>query len=178
MSACRLYLAAPADEDVKSLRQSLQQAHDMGADIAALRLPANPALGKLISFAQGLNIAVLIQDDIDLAASLKADGVEVASLEAYKNARSQLGPDALIGALCGNSRHDAMALGEAGADYIALAPDLIEWWAGLFEPACVCELDLSLENATDMIKAGADFIRPQNWADAPALTQLIAELGA
>ena len=58
----------------------------------------------------------------------------------------------MIGADAGRSRDDAMALGEAGADYIAFGIpahvedrttaeerqcDLINWWSEIFEIPCV-----------------------------------------
>ena len=176
--ACRLYLVVKPGEDFTMLADQISQAVADGADIAAMLLPemagANADSQKLITKAQDLGIAVLIKDDANLAKALGADGVEVADLEAYKSARAILGPDGLIGARCGASRHDAMALGEAGADYVALAPELIDWWAGLFEPACVCDQPVSLANAPEIIAAGADFIQTENLIDASGLTKLIA----
>lgn len=62
-----------------------------------------------------------------------------------------------------DNRHDAMVLGEAGADYIAFPaskPELIEWWAQNFELPCVA-WGVSREDQLVALKEiGADFIMP------------------
>ncbi len=65
----------------------------------------------------------------------------------YAAVRAALGPNAIVGVDAGHSRHDAMSLGESGADYVAFSLprqaadrvtaeqqhfDLIEWWAEIF----------------------------------------------
>ncbi len=136
-------------------------------------------LAPLIQEAQAAGAAALVYNDASLAHSLKADGVHIpqspndALAEQYEAARKTLGSQAIIGVGVGASRHDAMTLGEAGADYIAfgLASDthdynaarierqaLITWWAEIFEPPCVA-LDVETPtDAQDLAKAGADFI--------------------
>jgi thiamine-phosphate pyrophosphorylase len=106
-----------------------------------------------------------------------------------------LGSGAVIGIDAGLSRHDAMTLAEAGADYIAFgAPahlqdrdkararrdDLVDWWAAIFEVACVA-LDVeSPPEARQLAAAGADFIGvtlPAGLAAAPTRA-LVADMAA
>ena len=99
---------------------------------------------------------------------------------AYTAARAKLGATAIVGAACGASRHAAMSMGEAGADYVSIDAGLVEWWAGLFEVPCVAAEPVTPEDAEPLIAAGADFIRPalDIWQQpllAAAYARLIAE---
>ena len=67
---------------------------------------------------------------------------------------------------CGASRHFAMEMAEAGADYIGLANegegglDLIAWWGELFEVPCVALDPVEPDEAGALAGLGADFVRP------------------
>lgn len=131
----------------------------------------------IIGLGHARNIAVLIEDDVDLAKSLGADGVHLASHEdadaSYAAARASLGPNAIVGVDAGYSRHEAMSLGESGADYVAFGKprqgadqetaeehrfDLIEWWAEIFEvPVIALDVETA-DEAASLAEAGADFI--------------------
>ena len=82
----------------------------------------------------------------------RASGRHQGPAAAYEEARSILGRDGIVGVDPGISRHDAMTLAEAGAEYIAFgAPahlkdrdrarerrdELIAWWAEIFQAPCV-----------------------------------------
>ena len=117
-----------------------------------------------------------------MAKSIGADGVHMrADAINVARAREVLGPDAIVGSDCGLSRHDAMALGEAGADYIAFGAvgasdpdelddlaDMVEWWGGLIEIPCAAWLPSGADHAVlaRLAAAGADFIipGPEIWA--------------
>src|SRR5262249_41991165 len=77
----------------------------------------------LVEIAQRQGVAVLIADDARLARTVRADGVHLGInsdlRSAYKEARSIMGLDGIVGADGGISRHDAMTVAEDGADYIA-----------------------------------------------------------
>lgn len=134
-------------------------------------------LKPLVEVAQKAGAAALIAGDAQLARTLRADGVHLpwsSDLAArYAEAREILGARASIGVHGGKSRHDAMTLAEAGADYIAFGVpdgvrdvqgahdrrlDLISWWASIFEVPCVA-LDVETpDEAGSLLEAGADFI--------------------
>ncbi len=147
--------------------------------VATLLLPAGDAasLAPLVKLAQARGTATLIDGDARLARAVGADGVHLAWSadlpERYAAARAALGPDAIVGADAGTSRHDAMVLGEAGADYIAFSPppeaygdadraeaqaDLIAWWSELFEVPCVAFGVPSPDDAPALAAEGADFV--------------------
>jgi len=140
--------------------------------------PLTAAVAKpLIETAQQRGIAVFVIDDASLARITKADGVHLLwskdIAQRFSAARGELGVRFMIGADAGRSRHDAMLLGEAGADYVAfgIPPhvgnrevaeerqlDLIDWWSEIFEIPCVAFDVTSPEQAAGLCEAGADFI--------------------
>jgi thiamine-phosphate pyrophosphorylase len=126
---------------------------------------------------QARNAAALIVDDARLARTIKADGVHLSPgadvLERYREAREILGGRQIAGADAGASRHAAMELAEAGADYVAfgLSPDasdhdaavatrlgLVAWWAEIFEPPVVGLDCADVGEAASLSLAGADFV--------------------
>jgi len=155
---CRLYLAAPAALPA-DFAQTLAAVLAVG-DVACLRLTPGPDIRPLIAMAQARGSAVLLDGRPDLVASLGADGVHLGDPAAYDPARHLLGSAASIGVYCDSSRHLAMEASEAGADYVAFAPDLelVAWWAELMVVPVVAELGDDLDRAGDFIAAGADFI--------------------
>lgn len=138
----------------------------------------DPALAKeLTGLGQKKGVAMLIADDVALARSLKADGVHLTwskdQVSRYRDARDHFGAHAIVGADAGRSRHDAMGLAEAGADYVAFGipphvedvatarerqADLIAWWSEIFEVPCVAMDVASQDDAAAFYARGADFV--------------------
>ncbi len=157
---CRLYLRATATPPA-GFAETLTGAL-AAVDVACLRLATGPEAPKLIALAQARGAAVLLDGHPDLVAGLGADGVHLADPGSYQAARRMLGDRASIGVYCEASRHAAMEAAEAGADYVAVAPDLelVRWWAELMVVPVVVELGDELDRAAEFIAAGADFICP------------------
>lgn len=119
-------------------------------------------------------VAFIVNDDMALAKRIGADGVHLGQGDGDpRQARALLGPSAQIGVTCHDSRHLAMAAGEAGADYVAFGafyptttkpsnyrphPSILSWWSTLFEIPCVAIGGITPANAAPLIEAGADFI--------------------
>ena len=124
--ACQLYLVMPASTPQGSTKLAAALA---GGAVACLLLTADeggqfdPAVTRaLIKLAQAKGVATLIADDVVNAQLLGADGVHLKDDPfAYDEARRTLGPKAIVGVEVGLSRHDAMELGERGADYVAFS---------------------------------------------------------
>jgi thiamine-phosphate pyrophosphorylase len=131
-------------------------------------------LRSTIERIQAAGAAALLADDLGLAATIRADGAHVTRplvpdadlLDAYRAARARLGVTANIGVEVA-TRHDAMVVGEAGADYVAFGPavggaegrdELVAWWSALFEVPCVALGVASEDEARRLTLAGADFI--------------------
>jgi len=153
----------------------------------------------LVEIAQRANAAALLAGDAELARTLRADGVHLNVgkdlVLAYDGARAILGNRGIVGIDAGISRHDAMTLAEAGADYIAFgAPphlkdrdkartrryELIAWWGEIFEMPCVAFDVETREEAEALSRAGADFIAIRLTADATpaAIREFVAGIAA
>jgi thiamine-phosphate pyrophosphorylase len=133
--------------------------------------------GPLLDQSRRAGAAALVLDDAQLARALGADGVHLRAsddpLAAYRAAREALGKDGVVGVDAGISRHAAMVLAEAGADYVGFgAPphlkdrvkartrrdELIAWWAAIFQVPCVAFDVETREEAAGLASGGADFV--------------------
>lgn len=176
----QLYLITPPSID-DSFAATLAGALDGGA-VAALQIRLKDqtrdeirALAPdLIKTAHARDVAVILNDDPELAAELGCDGVHIGQQDGtVKAARAVMGRDRTVGVTCHDSRHLAMVAGEAGADYVAFGaffptgtkdaptraePDILTWWTELFELPCVAIGGITVDNARPLIDAGADFL--------------------
>jgi thiamine-phosphate pyrophosphorylase len=120
---------------------------------------------------QGGGAALLLDGHVELVARAGADGAHLTGLAAMEEALPSLKPDRIAGVGGLATRHDSMAAGEAGVDYVLFGePDArgqrpsveaiaerLGWWAELFEPPCV-GFAASREEAYEFAAAGADFV--------------------
>jgi len=188
-SYCRLFLATPDCFDPAALKDVLKAAIS-GGDIASLliRHEDGEQLAKaamaMTKMAQEAGIAVLIDNDVETAKACGADGVQIVGAgPQLHDALEQLGSDKIIGVYCGNDRHRAMSVGEAGADYVAFdnqpAIDenepIAQWWARVFEIPCVVQEPLDMEQARAAVAAGVDFICPPQtlWTNSDRARQTV-----
>ena len=185
--APRLYLATPVVDDPSSLLASLPGLLAQ-ADVAAvlLRLKTTDQrtmisrIKTLAPAIQDSGAALLLDGHVELVARAGADGAHLTGIEAMEDALPTLKPDRIAGVGGLTTRHDSMAAGEAGADYVLFGePDAsgqrpsveaiaerLQWWAELFEPPCV-GFAASREEIGEFAAAGADFVLVGDfiWAD-------------
>ncbi len=178
---CRLYLITPPKLDLATFRDTLAAALDAG-DVASVQLRLKDASDDDIRRAadllrpvvQGRDVAFLMNDRPDLAVATGCDGVHVGQEDArYAEARRSVGRDAIVGVTCHNSRHLAMEAAEQGADYVAFGaffptgtkqpktraePEILTWWSDVMQVPCVAIGGITVDNASVLIEAGADFI--------------------
>lgn len=179
---CRLYLITPpVIDDLAAFGRLLAQTLDAG-DVAALQIRLKGADDQVIAaavdalspIAQTRGVAVILNDRPDLAARLGCDGVHVGQSDMpYGEARRLMGPNAMIGVTCHDSRHLAMEAAEAGADYVAFGaffptttkdaptraePDILSIWQETMEVPCVAIGGITADNAEGLAAAGADFL--------------------
>jgi thiamine-phosphate pyrophosphorylase len=174
----RLYLATPVVDDPSSLMAGLPGLL-AGADVAAVLLRLEPTdqrtmisrVKALAPAIQDSGAALLLDGHVELVARAGADGAHLTGIEAMEDALPTLKPDRIAGVGGLTTRHDSMAAGEAGADYVLFGePDAraqrpsieaiaerLQWWAELFEPPCV-GFAASREEAGEFAAAGADFV--------------------
>lgn len=84
--------------------------------------PGNARLlgGRLLELCRARQVPLLINDDIELARTLAADGVHLGRDDGdIATARARLGPSAIIGVSCYNDLARALHMQAAGADYVA-----------------------------------------------------------
>ena len=138
------------------------------------------------------DVPLIVTDHAALVDRLGLDGVHLSDPRSLRKLRTDWGPDPIIGAYCGTSRHDGMLAGEAGADYVAFGPagiaslgtgeraevELFEWWSQMIELPVVAEGALApatieaLAQATDFIALGEEIWSTDD--PAAALTRLTA----
>jgi thiamine-phosphate pyrophosphorylase len=183
----RLYLATPLVDDPASLIASLPGLL-AGADVAAVLVRLKPTdqrtmisrVKALAPAIQDNGAALLLDGHVELVARSAADGAHLTGIAAMEEALPSLKPDRIAGVGGLTSRHDSMAAGEAGADYVlfgepdengqrpslAAIAERLDWWAELFEPPCV-GFAISPEEAYEFAAAGADFVLVGDfiWAD-------------
>jgi len=178
----RLYLITPpAIPDLGAFAATLDAALAAG-DVAALQIRLKPAdeaeirqaVRVLAPVARSHGVAVILNDRLDLAADLGCDGVHVGQSDAsVASARRLMGPDAMIGATCHDSRDLAMDAAEAGADYVAFGAffptdtketthrpglEVLTIWQETIEVPCVAIGGITVDNVASLAEAGADFV--------------------
>lgn len=160
-------------------------------DATALPAPARgPALAAAREACHRRTAAFLVHNDAAAARAASADGVHLDDPAKVAATRSQLGPDAIIGAACGRSRHIAMVAGEAGADYVMLGAldrpvedgdellELVAWWNELFVIPCAVAGRLTPDRAAAFVRAGADLVAvTAGGNDIPELARTVRAIG-
>lgn len=157
----------PGPSVLERLRAALASAKFASA---LVRAPHGQTLDAAIArpfveLIQAQDVAALIDDDAQLARTLRADGVHLRPSEdlesRLRDAREILGTRYIVGAQAA-SRHDAMMAGEQGAEYVAFAgdeqDDFVAWWAEIFEIPCVALDAADPVAAALMASLGADFV--------------------
>ncbi len=192
---CRLYLITPpALPDLDAFVQTLTRTLNAG-DVAALQIRLKDAdddtvrrvVDALRPVAQDREVAVILNDRPDLAAETGCDGVHIGQEDApYAAARKIMGPDAIVGVTCHDSRHMAMEAAEAGADYVAFGAffdtatkdaktraeiELLTWWQDVMTVPCVAIGGITPDNGRPLVEAGADFLAVSSgvwaWPEGP-----------
>jgi thiamine-phosphate pyrophosphorylase len=194
----RIYLATPDVDDPSPLIASLPRLL-AGADVAAVLLRLKPTdqrtmisrVKVLAPVVQASGAALLLDGHVELAARAGADGAHLTGIQAMEEALPSLKPDRIAGVGGLATRHDSMAAGEAGADYVLFGePDArgqrpsgeaiaerLQWWAELFEPPCV-GYAASRDEAYAFAAAGADFVLAGDfiWADPRGAAAALMEV--
>lgn len=199
----QIYLVTPSDFDLDIFPDRLGAVLD-AAPVACIRLALATkdedriarCADALRSVAHARDVALVIETHVLLVERLGLDGVHLTDGgRSVRKLRKDLGPDAIIGAYCGTTRHDGLAAAEAGADYVAFgpvgqttlgdgslaAPELFDWWSEMIEVPVVAEGALSaalvekLGPITDFFGIGDEIWQSSD--AVAALKTLLAPLG-
>jgi thiamine-phosphate pyrophosphorylase len=180
MAPPRLHLVVPETTGQHAIR-CLAAICAVG-DVASALAPGE-LVHALMPIAAKHSVALLSADEKHAQA---CDGIEIATRADYDHARKLLGPDKIIGGLAGVSRHVAMDLAEAGADYVAfhqarLKPHdepIIQWWSNLFEVPCIAADPVGPESVAQLLTQQPDFIRPPDsiWTSPEEARRIVTEL--
>ena len=185
--APRLYLATPEIDEPSAIVRMLPDllaAADVAAVLVRLKQTDQRSmisrLKQLAPVIQNAGAALLVEGHVELVARAGADGAHLAGIAALQEALPSLKPDRIAGVGALATRHDSMAAGELGADYVLFGePDAnggrpssqaiaerLQWWDELFEPPCV-GFAVSLDEIGEFVAAGADFVLVGDlvWAD-------------
>jgi len=199
----QIYLITPPDFELSDFPDRLAAVLD-AHPIACVRLALSTkdedrvarAADALREVTHARDVALVISDHLLMVERLGLDGVHLSdAARTVRHARKELGEDAIVGCYCGPTKHDGMAAGEAGADYVSFGPvrpsalgdgsfaelDLFQWWSEVIEVPVVAEGALD-EEMIRTLAPYTDFfgIGDEIWSqdDAPAaLAKLIAAIG-
>jgi thiamine-phosphate pyrophosphorylase len=199
----QIYLITPPEIELSSFPDVLASVLD-AHPIACVRLALSTrdedrlsrAADALREVTHARDVALVISDHLLLVERLGLDGVHLSdAARSVRYTRKELGEDAIVGSFCGISRHDGMAAGEAGADYISFGPvqasplddgsfaelDVFQWWSEMIEVPVVAEgaLDAAMVRTltpyTDFFGVGDEIWQQDN--PAAALGELIKAMG-
>jgi thiamine-phosphate pyrophosphorylase len=197
---CRLYLITPSSIILDDFAPLLKDTLAAG-DVACLQLRLKDigeddirrAGERLLPIAADAGTALVINDRPDIAVQIDADGAHVGQDDmSALDARHILGPNRILGVTCHDSRHLAMVAAEHDADYVAFGaffptqtkdaktratPEILTWWADLFEIPSVAIGGITHENAANLMQAGADFLAVSGsvWNYAAGSAQAVAD---
>jgi len=198
----RLYLTTPRNFDPEPFAALVDRALTAHG-VACLRLDLGDApeeawlaaANHLLPVAHAHDVALVIAEHHRLVGPLGLDGVHLGSSRTpVRELRKKLGPDRIIGAFAGVSRHVGITLAEAGADYVAFGPvaesgglgdgsraedGLFHWWAEMIETPVVAEGGVTPADASRLAPY-ADFVVPDPavWAAAGGIEAALAPYAA
>jgi thiamine-phosphate pyrophosphorylase len=197
----QIYLITPPDIELSSFPGQLAEVLD-SQEIACVRMALatrdedrlSRAGDALREVTHARDVALVITDHLLLVERLGLDGVHLSdAARSLRQARKALEPDAIVGAYCGQSRHDGMTAGEAGADYVSFGPlqasalgdgahaeaDLFQWWSEMIEIPVVAEGGLDLDTVRGLAPYTDFFgIGDEIWQQDDSKAALRALVGA
>ncbi|NNK78001.1 MAG: thiamine phosphate synthase, partial [Litoreibacter sp.] len=146
--------------------------------------------------AHSRDIPLVIDTHYRMVERLGLDGVHLPDgARSVVAVRKELGSEPVVGAYCGQSRHEGMYAGERGCDYVAFGPlsdtglgdgnvadfETFEWWSQMIELPVVAEGALDMR-AIETLAPVTDFfaIGEEIWGSedpVAALKALLVPLG-
>jgi thiamine-phosphate pyrophosphorylase len=144
----------------------------------------------VVALAKRYNVPVIINDDLDHALELGAEGAHLGRDDGNLNAARKKLKGRLLGASCYNDARLARAAVAEGADYVAFGsvfdsptkPDAVRAPLSLFAESLgvpLCAIGgITLQNAPEVIAAGADLVAViSDLFEAPDIRARAADYG-
>ena len=180
-SSTKLYLITPPKINLNKFAISLDEVLKTSL-VSCLQLRLKDVKDKdiieaariLKPICSNYDVPFILNDRLDLVRELEADGVHLGQEDAsILEARKLLGPNAIIGASCYNSKHRAMEAAEAGANYVAFGAffdtktknpktrakiNTIKDWVFISNVPCVAIGGINPSNCIELVSAGVDFL--------------------
>jgi len=175
-----LYAITPDERSTGELARKLRLALAGGASIVQYRSKsAGPAMRReqgeaLLALCRASRVPLIVNDDLDLAEAIGADGLHLGREDApIAAARRRLGPAKILGASCYDQLALAVAARDAGADYVAFGsafasrtkPGAVRAPLALYREAkshlgcpIVAIGGITSRNAQSLIEAGVDSV--------------------
>jgi thiamine-phosphate pyrophosphorylase len=186
MPKCGLYAITPDGKTAAEILEFTEAVLKGGAKVVQYRFKAQPPYppskgGEQLLFTQQLltlchtyNVPLIINDNVELAETIGADGVHLGKDDgSILEARQRLGESAIIGVSCYNSLERAIEAEKQGATYVAFGRFFTSNSKPLAAPAEIGTLTagkkvLALpivaiggilpENGASLLNAGADLL--------------------
>ena len=180
-SSTKLYLITPSKININKFSVSLDEVLKTSL-VSCLQLRLKDVKDKdiieaariLKPICNNYDVPFILNDRLDLVRELEVDGVHLGQEDAsISEARKLLGPNAIIGASCYNSKHQAMEAAEAGANYVAFGAffdtktknpktrakiNTIKDWVFISNVPCVAIGGINPSNCIELVSAGVDFL--------------------
>lgn len=173
-------ITRPLPGGPEALADAVEQAIAGGAVLVQYRLKGGVAARReaeataVLQACHRYDVPLIVNDDIDLARAVGADGVHLGADDASPmHARRELGERALVGVSCYNELQRALEAQEAGAAYVAFGsfhpsptkPDAVratpqllrEARARLTVPLCAIG-GITPGNGRELVRAGANLL--------------------
>lgn len=197
----QIYLITPAEFELSAYPETLARLLD-NVEVACVRLALGTreedriarAADALREVTHARDVALVIDSHMLLVERLGLDGVHLTDgARSVRQARKDLGDDAIVGAFCHNSRHDGMTAGELGADYVSFGPcgvtplgdgrqadpALFAWWSKMIEVPVVAEGALDADTVRNLAPVTDFFgIGEEIWGTEDPLAALQGLRGA
>ena len=177
--SAQIYLTTPQSFDLAEFAPKLEKVLD-AVPIVCVRISLtttderelSQAADRLREICHARDVAIVIDDHYRMVKTHGLDGVHLISSSRHvRDARAELGNDAIIGAYCGSSKHAGMTAAEIGTDYISFGPissntlgdgavadaELFQWWSEMIEVPVVAEGGLT-DEAIAAVKDHIDFL--------------------
>ena len=171
-------ITQPEHKSLLQIIQAVEAALKGGAVMVQYRdknpIDAHQLAGELLTLCHAYQAPLIINDSIELAFSVGADGVHLGKDDGdIAQARQRLGAHAIIGVSCYNDLHKAGAAVSQGADYVAFGRFFPSGSKPLASAADIATLTMAKqqlqvpivaiggilpENGGQLVSAGADLL--------------------